>query len=86
MGVALAVAAIGPTVAILCIVITTSLRHRELADRVRAYLPPENANMLSKLQGRTKEVDIYLERLKEIGRDLTLAEANKLKRHCKIYG
>lgn len=86
MGVALAVAAIGPTVAVLCIVITTSLRHKELSGRVSAYLSPESPDVSNGLQGRNDEVDLYLERLKEIGRDLTQTEAIKLERHCKIYG
>ena len=86
MGVAVTVALIGPVVALLCILIATSLRHRELTDKVRAYLPPENPNAATSLQGRNSEVDHYLQQLQEIGRDLTQIEFLKLDRHCKTYG
>jgi len=86
MGVAVAVAVIGPIVALICIIIATSLRHRELADKVRAYLPPENPDAAASLQGRNGEVDDYLAQLQELGRELTQVECVKLERHCKTYG
>ncbi|MDQ6982004.1 MAG: hypothetical protein Q9M08_03205 [Mariprofundus sp.] len=80
------VAIIGPTVALICITVVTSLRYKEIMDKIRAYLPPEDPNTLSKLQGRIDEVDTYLERLEEIGRDITRVEVRMLDRHCKTYG
>jgi len=38
-GVALAVAVIGPIVVFICITIATSLRHRELTEKLRACQP-----------------------------------------------
>jgi len=86
MGVAVAVAVIGPVVALICILIATSLRHRELSYKLRALLPPEPGNASASLKGRNCEVDSYLERLSELGRDLTQTEFVKLERHCKTYG
>jgi len=85
MGVAVAVALIGPIVALLCIFIATSLRYKELSGRINAYLPPEHANATVSLQGRNSEVDDYLARLQTLGRGLTQIECSKLERHCKTY-
>jgi len=85
-GVAIAVALIGPATALICVIIATSLRRRELLDKIHAYQPPEEADAASALKGRNRDVDTYLEKLQELGRDLTQVEFKKLTRHCKAYG
>ena len=86
MGVAIAVALIGPATALICIGIATSLRLHELTTKTKAYLSPEAPNAVALLQGRNSDVDIYLERLHTLGRELTRIEFKKLNLHCKTFG
>jgi len=86
LGIAIAVALIGPGTALICIAIATSLRYRELLDKLHAYLPPETSDAAASLKGRNSDVDSYLKRIAELGRELTQAEFVKLERHCKTYG